>query len=352
MCATKRLLGLCDLDTQHQEIFRKALSNLLSTELAERTFAQILDGLPTLESADDSFIVLGGHPIREINHIEICDGFLEKARQFRSEFDPSTLDFDLLPLEAFQKTTPNTKEFNLRLIWLLVVACHQIAAYLYELDDGAHKHEVIKRWVEDRRSQGVNGQDPSGYYFPPIAFFHVEYTHSEQYPRGLADVAGYWAEGRIFGGVVVFDRGETDQECKEMWIHGLSSHGPETLYPPRPEEFDLLINFLLSEPADHLPCPLPIKATPNHRPRWDPYQAIAHYHIFRDRYERIIPDNPPVQSSVRQSILNWPELWDDIFLYRQSIGEDPPDEEEVAAVHARRHLVTRSSPRWRLARDT
>lgn len=33
-----------------------------------------------------------------------------------------------------------------------------------------------------------------------------------RYPRGKADVVGYWTEGKIFGGVVVFDRGETDRE--------------------------------------------------------------------------------------------------------------------------------------------
>jgi hypothetical protein len=47
---------------------------------------------------------------------------------------------------------------------------------------------------------------------PPTAFCHRAYRYPEQYPRGLADVAGYWAESKIFGGVVVFDRGETEDE--------------------------------------------------------------------------------------------------------------------------------------------
>lgn len=49
-------------------------------------------------------------------------------------------------------------------------------------------------------------------YIPPAAFCHESYVDADQYPRGVADVAGYWAEGKIFGGVVVFDRGETEQE--------------------------------------------------------------------------------------------------------------------------------------------
>lgn len=36
------------------------------------------------------------------------------------------------------------------------------------------------------------------------------YTKSEQYPKGVADVVGYWAETHIFGGVVVFDRGDLE----------------------------------------------------------------------------------------------------------------------------------------------
>lgn len=40
-------------------------------------------------------------------------------------------------------------------------------------------------------------------------FFHPSYRYHEQYPFGTADMAGYWAEDRIFGGVVLFDRTES-----------------------------------------------------------------------------------------------------------------------------------------------
>ena len=56
--------------------------------------------------------------------------------------------------------------------------------------------------------------EDQGYSPPPAAFFHEYYTESERYPHGLGDVAGYWAEGKIFGGVVVFDRGESDSEVR------------------------------------------------------------------------------------------------------------------------------------------
>lgn len=46
----------------------------------------------------------------------------------------------------------------------------------------------------------------------PHLFFNIHYRAYEQYPFGIADMAGYWAEDRIFGGVVLFDRGESGKE--------------------------------------------------------------------------------------------------------------------------------------------
>lgn len=40
----------------------------------------------------------------------------------------------------------------------------------------------------------------------PTLFMHGWYQAFEQYPHGVADMVGYWAEAQIFGGVVLFDR--------------------------------------------------------------------------------------------------------------------------------------------------
>lgn len=100
----------------------------------------------------------------------------------------------------------------MRLIELAVLACHQIAVFLYELDDGAHKHEAHQTWL-DMVSREPKDQGSRRYYIPPATILvHRAYRSAERYPRGAADVAGYWAEGQIFGGVVWFERGETDRE--------------------------------------------------------------------------------------------------------------------------------------------
>lgn len=46
----------------------------------------------------------------------------------------------------------------------------------------------------------------------PTDFYHTEYKDWEQYPQGVADMVGYWAEFELFGGVVIFDRGQSGVE--------------------------------------------------------------------------------------------------------------------------------------------
>lgn len=117
-------------------------------------------------------------------------------------------------LLAFEQTIPGTRQFHLRLIELLVVACHQIAVYLFQLDDAIHTHEQYVKWMNEPRDMGRWDS-----FRAPTAFSHGPYIAIEQYPNGIADAVGYWAEARIFGGVVVFDRGESETEvCSEEFF--------------------------------------------------------------------------------------------------------------------------------------
>ena len=70
-----------------------------------------------------------------------------------------------------------------------------------------HKHELYEEWL-DRRRESIKPGD----FLEPTVFYHGSYVAFDQYPNGLADVAGYWAETKIFGGVVVFDRGPSGVE--------------------------------------------------------------------------------------------------------------------------------------------
>lgn len=110
-------------------------------------------------------------------------------------------------VEAFRKSAPQSKEFYLRLIELLAVSCHTFAVKIFQLDEVAEKHKIYDNWRELPRN--MTKWDS---FRDPTAFAHGPYIAVDQYPNGAADTVGYWAEARIFGGVVVFDRGEDGSE--------------------------------------------------------------------------------------------------------------------------------------------
>ncbi|KAF5001165.1 hypothetical protein FGRMN_1189 [Fusarium graminum] len=250
------------LDDKHHDTLDQAVRNVLSTEPAERAYAQILDGLPTEQSLRDSLDYMKDHPVYIINHGEIFPGYIEKARKFRTGFDLSELHFE------------------------------------------------------------------------------------STYPRGVADVVGYWAESKIFGGAIVFDRGETEKERKAMWIHGDSIRYPRTLYPPTQEQFDSLTRFLTTPLEANPSCPLPIHGTRVNRPRWHPYHAFAYHHIFRDRYERTIPPYPPQPGCVESGI-DWPKLDDKRILLLGGFSDSDIDDDQYAAAEERIRNITPASPLWR-----
>ena len=75
------------LDDARRHTFERALMNILSTDIAELSFVQILDGLPTERYLDHSYVLMRGHPVHELKHRQLCDGFLEKVREFSAQFN-------------------------------------------------------------------------------------------------------------------------------------------------------------------------------------------------------------------------------------------------------------------------
>ena len=95
----------------HRSVLDRAIKNVLSTELAQFTYAQIIDGLPTGEVSWDRRYchVFGEHPI-DLEHEELCPGALEKAREFYEQWDPELLMFEpkvcLLAALSFYANAP------------------------------------------------------------------------------------------------------------------------------------------------------------------------------------------------------------------------------------------------------
>lgn len=70
------------------------MSNILNNEIAESTYAQIVDGLPLIDVVRDIHgdLLCDDHPIWA--HTELSAGVLETTRRFRTTFDLGTLQFD------------------------------------------------------------------------------------------------------------------------------------------------------------------------------------------------------------------------------------------------------------------
>lgn len=90
-----RKLSIESLQAPHREIFSRAVSNILSSQIAEDTYAQIIDGLPlshvVLDVSESN--ACPGHPLIE-EHKELCAGVLDKAKELHSTFDMGLLEID------------------------------------------------------------------------------------------------------------------------------------------------------------------------------------------------------------------------------------------------------------------
>lgn len=82
------------LGNEHRNMLERAVRNVLSTEVAELVYAQILDGLPTEKSLRDGSDYVKDHPVHSLHHTEICPGYIDKAREFMNQFDLSQLQVD------------------------------------------------------------------------------------------------------------------------------------------------------------------------------------------------------------------------------------------------------------------
>lgn len=192
------------LDQSHQIRFCQAIRTLLHSKAAEVTFAQLVDGLPLARFATSTQGMRWEPPILE--HETLCPGVVERAKSFRDNLDPASLGLPVEVLERYQVKPAGSRESKLPFLELIAVAIHRIAVLLY--NQGSFHKECDPTVEESRLCYSFRPH----YY--PTPFCLDQYSDPEQYPDGVADVAGYWAENWIFGGVVVFSRGESGVEVR------------------------------------------------------------------------------------------------------------------------------------------
>lgn len=80
------------LDGAHQVVFKRAMANILATELAGLTFAQLIDGLPLWDVAMDQSRKTHTKEEPVYNHKQLCHGAMEKMREMREQFDPLAME--------------------------------------------------------------------------------------------------------------------------------------------------------------------------------------------------------------------------------------------------------------------
>ncbi|KAI1964912.1 hypothetical protein LOZ58_001603 [Ophidiomyces ophidiicola] len=280
------MIGLEHLESTHYTTLDHALATIFSSDLAVETFAQIIDGRP------------------------ICSVYREYYGSYQKVFSDSLLfwllnhiDEDRLVFLSRRRLrriirTPlvGSKAFHLRLIELLAILCHGIGVQLYTMYDGG-----LRKPTPAELDQGVPAIVlPPGVKLtpaapPPVHLFHPYYQDWEQYPHKMADMVGYWVEYRLFGGVVLFERGETGRACNDVFIHPV---GHCNIFQVSDAQVHRYIDCLLSnqratKDMTSMAETLRFKAEKYAR-RIDPYEAMS-LQIYRNRYERKIPNVRPVR---------------------------------------------------------
>ncbi|EWZ83711.1 hypothetical protein FOWG_12646 [Fusarium oxysporum f. sp. lycopersici MN25] len=225
------------------------------------------------------------HPINHC-HDKLCDGILDSTRGFRSTFDPNILKFDSRLLFAFQAASPGSRSFDIRLIKIIAISVHQIAVILFILNEGLHKNDGVIEWASPKSDKIWWAHCPNGP--EPTMFFHHWYLSHDRYPNGVADMVGYWAESRILGGVVLFDRRqpipESDVDQDAVSIHPDRENVTYRICRLTSEKRLQLLKFLTAEVPDH--TPLPILPDEKNDYRINPEESPEETGIYRDIWDR------------------------------------------------------------------
>ena len=185
-------------------------------------------------------------------------------------------------MSDFRAASPGSRAFKARLVELTAVAIHEIAVELFNLNlrVGNHEGDHMATWVPRMDDDFWKFYDE----FWPTLFRHAWYKDYDQYPSSIADGVGFWAEARILGGVVLFDRRGPEGDPDSVWFHSNNRDVTYRLYQLREDQRLQLLDFLNSETPD-LKL-LPIHGDRSNEIREDPEEAVEAIGIYRHRWER------------------------------------------------------------------
>ena len=142
----------------------------------------------------------------------------------------------------------------------------------------------------------------------PTEFYHSLYMNDKRYPNGIADIVGYWAEWRMFGGVVLFDRGNSGTEVlswlatlfeiqltgfvqsKDVYIHPVRHY---KIYQLSDAQIQQWADFVLAENMQAEQARNGLRfCSERYARRIDPYDALPR-NIYREKYAARLPKHNP-----------------------------------------------------------
>lgn len=179
----------------------------------------------------------------------------------------------------------------MRLLELTAVALHQIGVLLFQLQLQLHDPRTTRGLDIESVTSWEPEQIPFSRVVPdPTLFTKTRFTAQDQYPNGLADVVGYWAENRILGGVLLFDRSqkwELDNEPNAFM--DCSRYNVTYRVCQLLDEQQATLLHFMRDTENSTTCPLPVLPTEHNRNRINPEDAIPVHQIYRDPWERSAP---------------------------------------------------------------
>jgi hypothetical protein len=232
-------------------------------------------------------------------------------------------------MRSYRRAALGSQAFKVRLIELVAVTMHELGVLLFNLD--ICMHQGGRREVHRVTQYQQPGDDPDPV---PASFFgHHIYLAHDVYPRGIADIVGYWAEDRILGGVAVFDRPaeeRTPQQPPNVYFNGCRRKATYRYFQLLDEQQQSLVDFLLAEDVSRVHCPMPIIANKTNRVRVDFHEAILHRFIHRDIWECKPPRPETVAFWGRrpQGEFDYPEHRDLLESVNRTLGIRLPPHED------------------------
>ncbi|KAE8332207.1 hypothetical protein BDV39DRAFT_200359 [Aspergillus sergii] len=294
-------VSINDLASEHREAFTQALYKVISSQPTQRALAQIVDGIPTRTDSNGWEFVKAGLKRKD----DPPEESIETVKAFQNNVEVDTLEISSDVAQAFQDTSMGSRDFKLRLLEMVAISFHNIVAHLFQSFEADPYDWPSRNRVPHPRES--------------TWFYHSDYLDHDKYPLGVSDVVGYWAEKQVFWGVVLFDRGETDNEYRDAFIHPDDEY---RIFKLSDDQVDQFASFGaktgLTDQNNDSVSPISFQ-TERYTRRIEPEEAME-MHIYRHLYERRpkAEDNGRTQNK-RRRLEDYPEFGD--FLQQLGGGE-------------------------------